>query len=310
MIKTVLLDFIKIYFLKLHDMNLKKLLNYSLLFLLVQSAEAQEQFSVFFESNKFDITKTESKKLQDWIVANKDSKIVAINGYTDEVGSNEFNDTLAKKRVDFICSQLKSKVKIREDYKTRSFGENFNQSKNKAENRKVIIYFILPKDLSREEDILGIKHKEVVNDEIVPIEEEAMNFPLNATLEDKIKLSKKGTLILLKDINFYVNTFAIMQTSKRAIDELIFVMNEFPNLKIEIQGHICCVPVDTRNLSLERARQLKRILVAEGIGEKRIKVKGFGVSKPKFSIPEKSEFEAARNRRVEIMIISNERLIK
>jgi len=291
-------------------MNLKKLLNYSLLFLLVQSAEAQEQFSVFFESNKFDITKTESKKLQDWIVANKDSKIVAINGYTDEVGSNEFNDTLAKKRVDFICSQLKSKVKIREDYKTRSFGENFNQSKNKAENRKVIIYFILPKDLSREEDILGIKHKEVVNDEIVPIEEEAMNFPLNATLEDKIKLSKKGTLILLKDINFYVNTFAIMQTSKRAIDELIFVMNEFPNLKIEIQGHICCVPVDTRNLSLERARQLKRILVAEGIGEKRIKVKGFGVSKPKFSIPEKSEFEAARNRRVEIMIISNERLIK
>jgi len=310
MIKTVLLDFIKIYFRKLHDMNLKKLLNYYLLFLLVQSAEAQEQFSVFFESNKFDITKTESKKLQDWIVANKDSKIVAINGYTDEVGSNEFNDTLAKKRVDFICSQLKSKVKIREDYKTRSFGENFNQSKNKAENRKVIIYFILPKDLSREEDILGIKHKEVVNDEIVPIEEEAMNFPVNATLEDKIKLSKKGTLILLKDINFYVNTFAIMQTSKRAIDELIFVMNEFPNLKIEIQGHICCVPVDTRNLSLERARQLKRILVAEGIGEKRIKVKGFGVSKPKFSIPEKSEFEAARNRRVEIMIISNERLIK
>jgi outer membrane protein OmpA-like peptidoglycan-associated protein len=310
MIKTVLLDFIKIYFHKLHDMNLKKLLNYSLLFLIIQSAKAQEQFSVFFDSNKFDITKTESKKLQDWIVANKDSKIVAINGYTDEVGSNEFNDTLAKKRVDFICSQLKSKVKIREDYKTRSFGENFNQSKNKAENRKVIIYFILPKDLSREEDILGIKHKEVVNDEIVPIEEEAMNFPLNATLEDKIKLSKKGTLILLKDINFYVNTFAIMQTSKRAIDELIFVMNEFPNLKIEIQGHICCVPVDTRNLSLERARQLKRILVAEGIGEKRIKVKGFGVSKPKFSIPEKSEFEAARNRRVEIMIISNERLIK
>jgi outer membrane protein OmpA-like peptidoglycan-associated protein len=284
---------------------MKKLLQCSFFFLFIQTAKSQEQFSVFFDSNKYDITKTENKKIQDWILANKDSKIVAINGFTDEVGSNGFNDTLAKKRVDFIYNQIKNKVKIRDDFKSRSFGENFNQSKNKAENRKVIIYYILPKDLAHEEDILGIKPKTIVSNEIVPIEEEAMNFPVNATLEDKIKLSKKGTLILLKDINFYVNTFAIMQTSKRAIDELIFVMNEFPKLKIEIQGHICCVPIDTRNLSLERARQVKRILVAEGIGDKRIKVKGYGVSKPKFPIPEKSEFEAARNRRVEIMIIDN-----
>jgi len=130
-----------------------------------------------------------------------------------------------------------------------------------------------------------------------------MNFPENATLEDKIQLSKKGTLIRLNDVNFYINTFAVMPSSKRSIDELIMVMNNFPKLKIEIQGHICCVPKDAKNLSLERARQVKRILVSEGISEKRIQVKGFGVSKPKFAIPEKSEFEAARNRRVEIMIL-------
>ncbi|WP_395062540.1 OmpA family protein [Flavobacterium sp.] len=130
-----------------------------------------------------------------------------------------------------------------------------------------------------------------------------MNFPENATLEDKIKLSRKGTLIRLNDINFYVNTFAIVPSSKRAIDELILVMNTFPKLKIEIQGHICCMPKDARNLSLDRARQVKRILVSEEISERRIQVKGFGVSKPKFPIPEKSEFEAARNRRVEIMIL-------
>ena len=284
-------------------MNMKKLLQYTLLFLFFQTAKAQEQFSVFFDSNKFDVSKTENKKLQDWIVANKNCKIVAINGYTDEIGSNGFNDTLAKKRVDFIFNQIKDKVKIREDFKSRSFGENFNQSKNKAENRKVIIYYILPKDLAREEEILGIKPKEVAPEEIVPIEEETMNFPENATLEDKIKLSKKGTLIRLNDVNFYINSFSIVPASKRAIDELILVMNEFPKLKIEIQGHICCMPKDARNLSLERARQVKRILVSEGIGEKRVQTKGFGVSKPKFPIPEKSEFEAARNRRVEIMIL-------
>ena len=284
-------------------MNIKKLLLCTLIFFSFQLVKAQEQFTVFFDSNKFEVTKTESKRLQDWILANKDSKIVAINGYTDEDGTNGFNDTLSKKRVDFILNQIKNQVKIREDFKTRSFGENFKQSKNKAENRKVTVYYILSKDLAREDEILGIKPKEVIAEEIVPIEEETMNFPENATLMDKIKLSRKGTLIRLNDINFYVNTFAIMPTSKRAIDELILVMNTFPKLKIEIQGHICCVPKDARNLSLERARQVKRVLVSESISEKRIQVKGFGVSKPKFPIPEKSEEQAARNRRVEIMIL-------
>jgi len=284
-------------------MNMKQIISCILLFIFFQNAKAQEQFSIFFDSNKFELTKVENKKLADWIASNKEVKIVAINGYTDEDGSNGFNDTLAKKRVNTIFNLVKNNIKIREDFKTRSFGENFNQSKNKAENRKVTVYYILPKDLAREDEILGIKPKVVEPEELIPIEEETMNFPENATLQDKIQLSKKGTLIRLNDVNFYINTFAVMPSSKRAIDELIMVMNNFPKLKIEIQGHICCVPKDAKNLSLERARQVKRILVSEGISEKRIQVKGFGVSKPKFPIPEKSEFEAARNRRVEIMIL-------
>jgi outer membrane protein OmpA-like peptidoglycan-associated protein len=284
-------------------MNMKKLLLYTLFFITFQSVKAQEQFSVFFDSNKFEATKVEIKKLEDWMASNRDVKIVAINGYTDEDGSNGFNDTLASKRVNFVFNQVKDKIKIREDFKTRSLGENFNQSKNKADNRKVTVFYILAKDLARENEILGIQPKVVEPQEIIPIEEEAMNFPENATLLDKIQLSQKGTLIRLNDVNFYVNTFAIMPTSKRAIDELILVMNGFPKLKIEIQGHICCVNKDAKNLSLERARQVKRILMSEGISEKRVQVKGFGVSKPKFPIPEKSEFEAAKNRRVEIMIL-------
>ena len=282
---------------------MKKIALYILLFICFQNVKSQEHFDVFFDTNKFEITKTENKKLQDWILANKEIKIVAIHGFTDEDGSNGSNDTLAKNRVNFIFNQVKNKIKIREDFKTISFGENFKQSKNKADNRKVTVFYILQKDLPRENEILGIIPKLIQPTEIIPIEEEAMNFPENATLEDKINLSKKGTLIRLSDINFYVNTFAIMPTSKRAVDELIFVMNKFPKLRIEIQGHICCVPKDARNLSLDRARQVKRILVFEGISERRVDVKGFGTTKPKFPIPEKSEFEAARNRRVEIMIL-------
>lgn len=286
----------------------KKLFFCLILVICFSFAEAQEQFSVFFESNKSECSKLEAKKLQDWIISNKEVKIIAIHGFTDEDGTSGFNDTLAKKRVTYIYNKVKDQIKIREDFKTISFGENFKQDVAKSQNRKATVYYLLPKDFARENEILGIKKvdpKPIEQEisELIPIEEENMNFPENATLEDKIKFSQKGTLIRLNDINFYVNTFAIMPTSKRAIDELIYVLDTYPKLKIEIQGHICCVDKDARNLSTERAKQVKRILVSEGISERRIKTKGFGVSKPKFAIPEKSDYEAARNRRVEIMIL-------
>jgi outer membrane protein OmpA-like peptidoglycan-associated protein len=274
-----------------------------LFFLFSGFAFSQEQFAVYFDSNKFDCTKLETKRLQDWIAANKEVKIVAIHGFTDEDGTNGFNDTLAKKRVDFIFNQVKGIVRIRGDFKTISFGENFQQNSDKSKNRKAIIFYLLEKDILRENEILGIKPKVIEPIEIVPIEEETMNFPENATLEEKIQLSKRGTLIRLNDIFFYLNSFALLPTSKRGIDELLYVLTNYPKLKIELQGHICCVDKDVKNLSEDRAKQVKRILISEGISEKRIKVKGFGVSKPKFAIPEKSEYEASRNRRVEIMIL-------
>jgi outer membrane protein OmpA-like peptidoglycan-associated protein len=280
---------------------MKKLFLYSFIFLVFQIGKAQEKFIVYFDNNKFELNKTEQAKFDKWVSENKTSKILSITGSTDEVGSSESNDTLSQRRVSFIYSKVNGKLKIRNDFKTISLGEKGATSSNKAENRKAIIHYILEKDLARENEILGIKPIEPVA--IVPIEEEEMNFPENATLQDKILLSRKGTLIRLNDINFYVNTFAVMPSSKRAIDELIYVMNKNPKLKIEIQGHICCVNKDAKNLSLERSRQIKRILMSDGISEKRVQVIGFGVSKPKFPIPEKSEFEAARNRRVEIMIL-------
>ena len=289
-------------------MNMKPFFIVLFFSLMTATVVAQQQIPIFFDSNKHEVNIVELKRLTDWMNANKDSKIVAINGYTDEDGSNGFNDSLAKRRVNFIYNKIKGRVPIRDDFKTRSFGENFQQSKTKAENRKVIIYYIQAKDLAREDEILGIKPKAVepkANDpiEIEPIEEEAMNFPENATLEDKIERSRRGTLIRLNDINFHQNTFAIIPSSKQAIDELIDVMEKFPKLKIEIQGHICCVDKDVKNLSTDRAKQVKRILVSEGISDRRILVKGFGVSKPKYEIPEKNEYEAAQNRRVEIMIL-------
>ena len=294
-----------------------KLLVVFLFVVFVSFCEAQEQIAVFFNSNKFDLSKTEKTKLNLWILQNKEVKIVAINGYTDEDGTNQFNDSLAKKRVDCIFNLIKDKIKIRDDFKTRSFGENFAQSKNKAENRKVTVYYILKKDLDRENEILGIKSIE----KLVTIKE-VRNFSSRMQFENpdgsvedlkldvdfmkSIDQSKKGEKIKLENLNFVINTFIVTNASRPKMYELFLVMKQNPKLKIEIQGNLCCQPIDRVNLSTERAKAIYSFLVFKGIEKSRMTYKGFGSSNPIFVLPEKNEEERAANRRVEILILENE----
>ncbi len=265
---------------------------FSLLFLSIGCLVfSQEQVTFYFDNNKHELNATELPKLSKWIAENTNSKILSITGATDEVGSSGYNDTLSQKRVSYIYNQIKDKVQIREDFKSISLGEKGATSSIKAENRKAIIHFLQEKDLEKENEILGI-------------EEEVVVIPENATLDEKVKLSKVGAKIVLKNINFYQNTFATVPESQNAMYDLFFVMQDNPKLKIEIQGHICCIDKDHRNLSTDRAKQIKRFLVFKGIPQHRIQTKGFGVSQPLYPIPEASEEQAAANRRVEIEILS------
>ena len=79
-----------------------------------------------------------------------------IHGFTDEDGTSGFNDTLAQKRVNFIFQIVKDQIKIREDFKTISFGENFKHGSDKSKNRKTVIFYLLEKDIVNENEILGI----------------------------------------------------------------------------------------------------------------------------------------------------------
>jgi outer membrane protein OmpA-like peptidoglycan-associated protein len=114
-----------------------------------------------------------------------------------------------------------------------------------------------------------------------------------------------GEKLKLENINFIINTFAIVNESRGKLFELLFVMEKNPKLKIEIQGHLCCNPVDKQGLSTERAKAISKFLIYNGIDKNRLLYKGFGGSMPIFPLPEKSETEALANRRVEILILEN-----
>ena len=280
------------------------------------TCNAQQQFTVYFDSNKFELNTKENAKLNTWIAENKNNKIVAIHGFTDEDGTNGFNDTLAQKRVNFIFNSVKNQIKIREDFKTRSFGENFAQSGNKEENRRVIIYFILEKDLAREDEILGIKKEAPVKrpkEEIVYPEKLVFEnpngtkseFKLDTTFMKKVGDAKAGEKLKIDNLNFVINTFAVVPESRGKMYELLLVLQKNPNLKIEIQGHLCCMPVDRTDLSTQRAKAIYNFLVKQEVGKDRLSYKGFGSSQPIYPLPEKDEQERAANRRVEILIVEN-----
>ena len=88
------------------------------------------------------------------------------------------------------------------------------------------IFVLQEKDLAKEVLLIQPKlivevPKDIPTNGLIPIEEEEMNFPEGATLDEKIQLSRPGTLIVLPEIQFYKNTFGIMPSSQREIFELI-----------------------------------------------------------------------------------------
>ncbi len=281
------------------------------------SVQSQEQFAVYFDSNKFDLNLKERERLNLWQIQFCQSKIVAIHGFTDEDGTSGFNDSLAQHRVETVFGLIKNQIKIRDDFKTLSFGESFNQSKNKAENRKVIIYYLLEKDIAREEEILGIKNvtpkSELPKPEIDFPEKMVFESPdgshkefkLDKAFMKKVNEAIKGEKLKIENLNFVINTFIVVPEAKGKMYELLVVLKNNPALKIEIQGHLCCMTNDRLDLSTQRAKAICGFLIANGIPVDRLSYKGFGSTQPIYPLPEKNEEERSANRRVEILIIDN-----
>lgn len=296
---------------------MKNLLSYLLLFLLPLMASAQDQFSVYFDSNKYELKKTESDKLQAWINANATSKILAINGYTDEDGTTGLNDTLAQRRVSKVFSIIKGKVPTRSDFKIRSFGELHKHSPVKAQNRKVTIYFLQQKDLAKENEILGIKEEvKQISKTTKPTtvrgkiklkgrDGKEEDMVLDEVFMKKLAEAKAGEKLRIDNLNFYENTFGVMPDSRPRLYELLEVMNANPNLKIKLQGHVCCMKADRQDLSTKRAKAVMMFLNQNGIDKSRLSFEGFGVSQPLYTIPEKTADEREANRRVEVLIVEN-----
>ncbi|MBI9076985.1 MAG: OmpA family protein [Desulfatibacillum sp.] len=84
------------------------------------------------------------------------------------------------------------------------------------------------------------------------------------------------------------------------IYKVIPVLNNNPAMKIQLQGHADNRGTMEHNqaLSEQRAKAVKKVLIKKGVDANRLSTKGFGFYKP--IVPNDSEANMARNRRVEI----------
>jgi outer membrane protein OmpA-like peptidoglycan-associated protein len=134
------------------------------------------------------------------------------------------------------------------------------------------------------------------------------NLPDSAVFEEiykviKLKKIKIGKSIVLRNIFFDYNQYTIRSESQSELDRLVTLLNENPEIKVEISGHTDNVGGDAYNLELSdnRAKAVVEHLVSQGIAKERLIYKGYGESQPIASndIPEGRQ----ENRRTEFKII-------
>jgi len=127
---------------------------------------------------------------------------------------------------------------------------------------------------------------------------------------DEIPPAVKKFTGVIKGINFKTGDATILKTSNKTLDATVKILNDYPDLKLEIQGHTDNAAIkkgskfaDNMELSQARADAVKAYMVAKGIADDRLVAKGYGETVP--IDPRNTKAAKAKNRRVEFKLISD-----
>jgi len=138
--------------------------------------------------------------------------------------------------------------------------------------------------------------KEETKAEPVKVDEET-----KAQIENEIK-----DILSLHKIEFEFNKAELTPKGKEIVDRVGVILKKYPGVKVEVQGHTDNKGKKAYNLNLsqKRVERVKAELVNIGIEADRLKPVGYGETKP--LVPNDTEENRARNRRVEFIIITGE----
>jgi outer membrane protein OmpA-like peptidoglycan-associated protein len=280
----------------------------------VNSQNQLQSFSIYFDSG----ADKASKKYVDSLFTKYDisgADSIQLIGFCDTDGSIDYNKNLALRRINYVVTEfIRHGLSVdNKSIKSIAKGEidpsypNDNET-NKAKNRRVDIFilsYVSPKTI----ETVSTQKGTIISPKLIekiPITIELLNQKIDESL-------KTGDNIELNDVLFRPGLDVFQPYSMPTLEVLYKVLNSRKDLKIEIQGHVCCVDenqFDGKNyrsgsthLSEDRAEAVKEYLVNLGINPRNISTRGFGGSQRKV-YPELSEEDRARNRRVEIKVLN------
>ena len=139
------------------------------------------------------------------------------------------------------------------------------------------------------------------NTAIQVVQEKAFEQTIEPIKSDKIQKDLEETGKSVLQINFDTNKATLKPDGVTAVNEIVKVLKNLPNIKIEINGYTDNTGSKERNqkLSEERASTVKNEIVRAGIAANRLKAKGYGQDNP--IADNGSEEGRAQNRRVELI---------
>jgi outer membrane protein OmpA-like peptidoglycan-associated protein len=257
-------------------------------------AQKQDTITIYYKIDESSIQKIQHCKLDSVVKVLKDSASikVAIYGYSDHSGTDQYNLNLTDARAKKVETYLLNKG-INPNAISLCIGKGKVQSKGTNDK-------LLSEPLHRKVELILIKAQDSPtnkNTSISPVLADSTSIVI------RMRNLNIGDSLVLNNINFEPASSVILKESIKPLKELLKVLLESPTLKIEIQGHTDCTPAfeKARILSTDRARTICDFLIRNGINSNRLQYIGYGNSRP--IIKAITEEAGLKNRRVEIKII-------
>jgi outer membrane protein OmpA-like peptidoglycan-associated protein len=278
----------------------------------------QDTANIYFSIGSYQLTVVQKKSIDSLLYHDviAPGRRIGIIGYADVVGGEVSNKLLSVKRANAVAAYLQYMGIDSQFIEQVTGAGEISRAANKdgyPQDRKVSI---VPGGFSKR----GWNTKTIATSKVIsgtvdsPVINIA-NVPLNGTFR-------------LENVYFDFGKAELLPSSFPVLNALAKVLIDNPNLKIQVEGHVCCSKpytidangqkrelkegeVDTVSLfttigelSVDRAQAVRIYLIfRKGINDKRIKFVGFG-NKRMIVNPEVTDADKAQNRRVEVRVIA------
>lgn len=209
------------------------------------------------------------------------------------------NDSIIKIQGSVYDIQTREPVKASLTYQMIPFGSSVGIASSDPETGAYFLYMINGKQYTIEIIAKGyLSHVETLTvedydeDRIMGVDFELMPITI-------------GRVMTLNKLFFVQSKAEITEDSYPQLNILVKMLEDYPSMVIQLEGHTDYRGSSKLNMELSEARvdAIQKYLVKNGIRKSRIKTKAYGGSNP--ITTEATEEAQSRNRRVEVRILKN-----